>query len=472
MKRIYPPTQKDLAFGMGQSGKIHMGYKKRSRFAKLGGRVYLDYAATTPVDPWVLRAMQPYFSRTFGNPSSLHYFGQQAIAAVDDARETIAKTIGADFREIIFTGSATEANNLALRGVMRGISNFSRYAGSRVAGEIPISKQKPRIIISAVEHESVRETARELELEGVEVIEISVDRYGVVDLKKLEASLNERTALVSIIYANNEIGTVQPLFKIAQIISNFKKRITNYQFPISKRDAKKELEIYPLFHSDAAQAFQFLSCVPSDLSVDLMTFSAHKIYGPKGIGALYIGSRVWGLGSRKDKNILHPSGYTLTPFITGGGQEFGLRSGTENVPLIAGFAKAVEIANFLRGRERVRVKKLSDYFWAKLKRIAPRAELTVPCVEGVGTKSDAPEFLPNILNVHFPGVAAEYMITKLDLFGIAVSSGSACRSRAVQSSHVIGALGFSDERALETIRISLGRQTTTKGIDEALKKIK
>ncbi len=495
---------------------------------KIMKKIYLDYAATTPVDPRVLRAMQPYFSRAFGNPGSVHAFGQEAIAALDASRETVAKAIGADFREIIFTGSATEANNLALRGALLATSHWG--LGSRVRSSVREKKKvskslnpsghtpNPRIIISAVEHESVRETARDLEKDGVEVVEIPVDGRGVVDLKKLEASLNDRTILISVMYANNEVGTIQPIAEISKIVRNFRE-----ESGIMNKELRKNPFIHnssflhPLFHTDAAQAFQYLDCDPSRLGVDLMTLSAHKIYGPKGVGALYVGSGVWGLGSRAKKSVLNSSGYTPYPIIypitTGGGQEFGLRSGTENVPFIVGFAKAVELAVLARAREGERVQKLTDYFWNGLKKIFPGAEVNGGVkgqgswvmgqgsgvtghgssvrgegvkyqVSGVGgggvrrqvsgVKKDnaGVGFLPNILNVYFPGLAAEYLVTKLDLAGIAVSAGSACASRAARPSRVLESFGFSPARAKESVRFSFGRPTTKSEIDTALRRIK
>ena len=218
-------------------------------------KIYLDYAATTPVAPVVLRAMQPYFSEKFGNAGSLHSFGQEAMAAVDRSREIVAGSIGAAFQNIVFTGSATEANNLVFRGVV-------------ARSKIPA----PKIIVTTIEHESILETARNLESSGAaQIVYIPVDHYGIIDISRLKKELDERTILVSVMYANNEIGAIQPIREIAKII----------------RDAGK-FGILPLFHTDAAQAFQFLDCATSELEIDLMTLSSHKIYGPKRRrGALY-----------------------------------------------------------------------------------------------------------------------------------------------------------------------------------------
>jgi cysteine desulfurase len=383
-------------------------------------RIYFDYAASTPVDPRVLRAMKPYFLKEFGNPGSLHSYGQKAIGAVDASREAIARMIGAEFREIIFTDSATEANNLALRGAV----NFYKKNN--------VSAKQPRIIISSIEHESVLETARALENEGVEVMYLPVDKEGVVSLDTLKKALSENTILVSIMYVNNEIGTVQPLQEIAKIIADHK----------AKNSAKNNpSKIYPLFHADAAQAFQLFDCNVKTLGVDLMTLSAHKIYGPKGIGVLKITKE-------------------LEPEITGGGQEFGLRSGTENVPAIVGFAKAMELAAETRAKEVKRLSELRKALWASIKKIVPHAEINGPI-----TASHS----PHILNAYFKGHEAQDLLVKFDRAGIAVSSGSACRSRAIEPSYVLQALGFSKERATSSIRFSFGRQTTKGDVTKATK---
>ncbi len=221
-------------------------------------KIYLDYAASTPVDPEVEKAMRPYFRKIFGNPGSLHWFGQEASAAVFEARQKIAKALGAKYNEVFFTGSATEANNLALRGSLMSLKSL---------------KFEPKVIVSSIEHESVLETARNLEKSGVKVAYIPVDKNGIVRIDILKKELDEDTVLVSVMYANNEIGTIQPIKEITEIIKNFK-----IQNPKSKIQ----------FHTDAVQALQFLDCNVQNLGVDLMTISAHKIYGPKGIGALYI----------------------------------------------------------------------------------------------------------------------------------------------------------------------------------------
>lgn len=426
-------------------------------------KIYLDYAASTPVDKRVLEAMKPYFNEKYGNPGSLHSFGQEAVAAIDLARETIAGAIGAKFEEIVFTGSATEANNLALRGTVKAARFFLRGAGDSFKNQARENvgsfrsgaDEPPKIIVSAIEHESVLETAHDLEKEGVEVVVLPVSSDGFVDLEKLKAALDERTVLVSVMYANNEIGTIQPIAEIAEIIKNHKLKNKNY----------------PLFHTDAVQAFQYLNCNVDKLGVDLMTLSAHKIYGPKGIGALYVRNNELGIMNYgNEEPVIHNSKFIIQPLVTGGGQEFGLRSGTENVPSIVGFAKAVALAAGLREKEARRISNLRHYFWRELKKIYPTAE-----ANGIMNKKtiihNSSFILPNILNVYFPAQKAEDLLVKFDQAGIAVSSGSACRTRSAKPSHVLQALGLKMERVKSSIRFSLGRFVSKEEIEETLRRI-
>ena len=387
-------------------------------------RIYLDHAAATPADPEVMKAMEPYFSGQFANPGSVHAFGQQAIATIDRSREAIAAQIGAGFRDLVFTSSATEANNLVLRGAVAAFKK--RYPKSVT----------PRVIVSSVEHESILETAHDLAREGVAVHYVPVSAEGAVSLKNIKELLDEDTVLVSVIYAQNEIGAVEPVPEISRTIQEFRGK-----------------NIFPLVHTDAAQAFQFLDCNVDGLGIDLMTLSSHKIYGPKGAGALYIKG-----GAAKNKILMAE--------ITGGGQEFGMRSGTENVPAIVGFAKAAELITAGRERENKKIRSLTDTLWNGIKKIYPDAELN-----GKAALNDASEneHLPNILNVYFPGHHAEDLLTTWDLAGLAASSGSACRSRAVGPSYVIEAMGHSKERARSSIRFSLGRPTTKEEVVGALK---
>ncbi len=379
-------------------------------------RIYLDYAATTPVDESVKKVMEPFLSGLFGNAGSLHVYGQEASSALDLSREKVANLIGAGFREIIFTGSATEANNLAIRGAVK-------KAGSKHG------LSKPKIIISAIEHESVLETARDLAREsGAEIAILQVDKEGFVNPNELEKLLDKNTVLVSVMYANNEVGSVEPIKEIAAAIKKF----------------KNETGVYPLLHTDAVQAFQYLPCNVADLGVDLMTISSHKIYGPKGVGALYV------------KNI----SAGIDPIITGGGQEFGLRSGTENIAGIVGFASAAEIAAGIREKENERVERLRNLFYEKIKSSLREAELNGPNLSSPGR-------LPNNLNIYFPRSKADELLIACSTQGIAVSAGSACQSRSSAPSHVLRAMYGNDERAIGSLRITFGRGTTGKEIDTA-----
>jgi cysteine desulfurase len=403
-------------------------------------RIYLDHAASTPVDSRVLRAMRPYFSGEFGNPGSLHSFGQKAIAAVDASREEIGKLIGAKhFREVIFTSGATEANNLALRGAVEFYKKH--HAMSETGAD---SAARPRVIISSIEHESVLETAQALERDGVEVIKLPVNKEGVIDIVALKDALTEHTVIVSVMHVNNETGTIEPLREIRFMIDAFRKELAG-------NDSSSRLAVYPLLHTDAAQSFPYLYCDVELLGVDMMTLSSHKTYGPKGVGALYV---------RRNEAAFGDGGFPLIAQADGGGQEFGMRSGTENVPGIVGFAMAAQIAAAVRGKTSGRIVTLRDDFFDRVRHIAPEAEINGPMG---GAKA------PHILNIYFPGHAAQDLLTRFDRMGLAASSGSACRSRATESSYVIEALGYSKERAAESIRFSLGNETTKKEIVVAAK---
>ena len=396
--------------------------------------IYLDYAATTPVAPEVRRAMEPYFSVKFGNAGSLHAFGQEAIAALDASRETVACALGAEFREIIFTASATEANNLAIRGVVNGADRRAPMNG----------KRPRRIILSAFEHESVRETVYGLAGENTEIVIIPLSKSGTVDVEAFKSALTRETILVSVMYANNETGNIQPIREIADAIAVLKRmRRRPDDFP------------GPLFHTDATQAFQFLNCDVGMLGVDLLTISSHKIYGPKGAGALYI-----------KKEIQNQ----LTPIISGGGHEFGFRSGTENIPAIVGFAAADRAVSFRSSATR-KISALRNELWKGIRNAVPRAE-----INGVSARRGPAALpgtiLPNFLNVFFPGQGAQELLTRLDRIGIAASSGSACRAREHQPSYAIMALGHSSVRAKESIRFSLGWYTTHRDIRATIEALK
>jgi len=400
-------------------------------------RYYFDYAASTPVDSDAIKAMRPYFSDRFGNPGALHWFGQEASAAVFKARSSIAALLGCHYKEVVFTGSATEANNLALRGA---VARWQELNPSAV----------PKIVVSAIEHESVLETCEALKKTGAEIVIVPVDDKGIIDTKKLKSAIDNRTAVVSVMYANNEIGTIQPVSEIAGIISNFRKQMANNR---KNTISHKPLAIshWPLFHTDAVQAFNYLPCRTTELGADSITLSGQKIYGPKGVGILYIR----GLAGNNKKII---------PIITGGGQEMGVRSGTENVPAIVGFSKAAELVSESREFETKRLRKLQEYFLMRMEKIIPTARMN----------GDRKNRLPNNINLYFPlnsvgrNKSSQDLIIKLDLAGFAVSPGAACSARVCQPSHVLKAVGFSDERASNSLRITFGRQTRKQDIDKLL----
>lgn len=479
--------------------------------------IYLDHAATTPLLPAVRKAMEPYLNEKFGNAGSLHRFGQHAIDSIDGAREQIAKAIGTKFEEIIFTGSATEANNLALRGavkmaksvetdIFRNQNSFSpaeklsfpsprqlrQKSETKLVGSAGYSSKQSvstlkfpfRIIISSIEHDSVLQTAKDLEKDGVEIVYLPVDKCGVVDLEVLRKSLNEQTILVSVMYVSNEIGTIQPIAEISKIISKFKTEKLKEQKSFTKKSvseserarftAEREergreasgrvngwesetpsfrersgRDRFPIFHTDAVQAFRYMDCDVNKLGVDAITLSAHKIGGPKGVGALY--TRV-----------------KLPSLITGGGQEFGMRAGTENVAGIVGFGAAVCEAVKHRKENAKKVYLLRSTFAKGLREIVPDVQLNGPDWD---EKIDA-QFIPHILNVFFPAHLAEELMIRLDREDVAVSSGSACSSRASKLSHVLKAIGCSTDRIQCSLRFSFGPETTMKDVIEALRRIK
>ncbi len=371
-------------------------------------RIYLDHAATTYLDPAVKAAMDPFWQKNFGNPSSIHKEGCDARNILTASRKKIASLIGAAPDEIIFTNGGTESDNLAVFGVARQF-------------------KKGHIITSKIEHHAVLNPCEELEKSGFDVSYIGVSEEGIINLKEFKKSLRKDTILVSIMYANNEMGAIQPIKEIAKIIRDFK-RENNSQFP--------------LFHTDAIQAAGYLDMNVQRLGVDLLSVNASKIYGPKGAGFLYI---------RRGVKIL--------PIIYGGGQERGMRPGTENMAGIAGLAKAFEISQNKAEKEAKRLVVLRDYL-----------------IKGVLNKiSDS--FLnghdvlrlPNNANITIRGVEGESLVLYLDAAGIACSTGSACTSSSLEPSHVITALGRSKEDAHCSIRFTLGRKTQKSDIDYLLK---
>jgi cysteine desulfurase len=369
--------------------------------------IYLDYQATTPTDPRVVEAMLPYFTERFGNPgSSTHAFGHEAEAAVEQARAQLAALIGADAREIIFTSGATEANNLAIKGA----ADFHREQGR---------DHRDHIVTVATEHKCVLEAAKRLGRRGFRVTFLGVDRDGMVDPDAVKRVVDERTAIVSVMAANNEIGVIQPLAEIGATC----------------RAAGA------LFHTDAAQAIGKISFDINDLNVDLASISGHKIYGPKGIGALYVRRR--------------PRA-RVAPLFDGGGQERGMRSGTLPTPLCVGMGAAAAIATAEMADEAMRLADLRQRFLTRISALVP----------GILLNGDGDRRLPGNLNLSFPDVNATDLM--LACPGVAVSSGSACSSAELEPSYVLRALGFSDERAAASIRIGIGRMSNAGEIDRAV----
>jgi len=371
--------------------------------------IYLDHAATTPIRQEVLEAIRPYFSDIFGNPSSFHSPGKIAKDAMETSRETIAKILNCRTSEIIFTAGGTESDNLAILGAARANRDKGKH-----------------IITSKIEHPAVLEACKKLERDGFEVTYLPVDKEGIVRLDELKKALRKDTILVSIMYANNEIGTIQPITEIAKILRD---------------NTDKKKTCFPYFHTDACQASGALELDVIKLNTDLLTFNGSKIYGPKGIGALYA-----------------KKGVKIEPLIYGGGQERKMRSGTENVPAIVGLAKALELAQAERGKENARLAKLRDYF---IKEILKN-------IRGARLNGSALTRLPNNINISVPRVEGEAMVLYLDSYGIYVSTGSACSSASLLPSHVLLALGLSHDMAHNSLRFTLGRKTTKADLDYVL----
>ncbi len=369
--------------------------------------IYLDNNATTPTDPRVVETMLPYFSQHFGNAASRnHPFGWQAENAVDTAREQVANLINVDPREIIFTSGATEADNLALKGV------FEMYA-----------KKGNHIITLKTEHKAVLDSCKKIEKLGGEVTYLDVNREGLVDLGQLEAAITDKTILVSIMFANNETGVVQPMKEIGQIC------------------AKKGV----LFMSDATQAVGKIPVDPKELGIHLMAFTAHKMYGPKGVGALFV--------NRKNPRV------KVTSQMDGGGHERGMRSGTLNVPAIVGFGKAAELCQQEMADEAKRLSGLRD-----------RLESELCKIEETYINGSTKNRMPHVTNISFKHVEGEGLMMTFNQ-QIGVSSGSACTSASLEPSYVLIALGLGDDLAHSSLRLSLGRFTTDEEIDQAIEQI-
>lgn len=365
-------------------------------------RIYLDYAATTPVDERVLSAMMPYFSQKYGNSVSMHSEGRETGIAVEQSRKVVADFIGADINEVYFTGSATESNNTVLKGVMRANKEKGNH-----------------LIISAIEHDCVMNSAKYLKKQGMEVTMLPVDKFGLINLDELRRAIKPNTVLVSIMHANNEIGVIQDIGKIGEICR--------------KRGV--------LFHTDAAQSFGKEKINVVDQKIDLLTASAHKIYGPKGAAVLYV-----------------KKGIKIEPLLHGGGHESGLRSSTVNVAAVVGLAKAVEIYEKEGSTENDRLMKMRDRL----------IDSILGNIDNTSLNGDKTKRLANNVNISFNFVEGESLMLALDDMGLAVSTGSACSSNTLDPSHVIMAIGAGVEAAHGSIRFSLGRETTEKDIDYLL----
>ncbi|WXG46403.1 MAG: cysteine desulfurase family protein [Candidatus Atabeyarchaeum deiterrae] len=369
-------------------------------------RIYMDYSAGYPVDPRVLKEMLPYFTERFGNPSSVHSMGLEAKSAVENGRAGVAKLIGTDnVRQIGFTSGATESNNLAIKGV----AYRNKGKGNH-------------IISTPIEHMSILNTLKSLEKEGFEISYVPVDKYGLVDPEKLDSLITEKTILITLTYANGEIGTIQPIPQIGEIASD---------------------RNVPL-HVDAVAACGKISVNVKEEKIDLLTISSNDMYGPKGIGVLYVGEDV-----------------RIQPIIQGGGQEMGLRSGTENVPGIVGMGKAAELAKLEMKEEGKRLTKIRDKLIKGLLEKVDHAYLN-----GHPTKR-----VPNSANIRFSYVEGESMILNLDMLGVYVSSGSACTSKKLEPSHVLIGIGCQHEEAHGSLQFSLGKANTESDVDLILENL-
>jgi cysteine desulfurase len=368
-------------------------------------RVYLDYNATTPVEPEVLDVMLPYFSAEFGNAASIHTVGQRARAAVETARDQVAALLGARPQEIVLTSGGTESDNHAIFGIVRSAPGATKH-----------------VITTNIEHEAVLNTCQALEKDGVAVTYLPVNRDGVITAEQVEQAIRPHTVLITVMHANNELGTVQPLAQIGKLAA--------------------QRDIY--FHTDAVQSAGKLPLDVNALGVDLLSISGHKLYAPKGIGALYIRG-----GSR------------LQQFLYGGHHQRGFRPGTENVPGIVGLGKAAELARLSLTSDTDRVSKLRNTLEQGLAARIPDSHIN---------SANAPR-TPNTANLTFPGIEGEALVIALDLKGISVSTGAACSSGAVEPSHVLTAIGLSADDARASIRFSLGRHTTEAEINYALEAV-
>lgn len=366
--------------------------------------IYFDNAATTPLDPQVLKEMLPYLTEIYGNAESEHEAGFRAKEAIDNSLKEIAEVLSCTTSEIIFTSGGTEANNLAIFGTLK-------------------ASGKKHVITSEIEHPSILEPLKELEKSGIEITRLKVNNEGLINLNELKNAIKPETGLVTIIYANNEIGTIQRIQEIGKIARA-------HGVP---------------FHTDACQAPNYLPIDTKALNIDLMTLNGSKIYGPKGIGALYV-----------------KKGTPISPIIFGGDQQKGLRSGTQNTPAIVGFAKALKLAHDHRAENSQKTEKLANFFITELKKNLPNIKL----------KSPSNNRLPNILNITFPGIEGKELVFQLSAHGIYVSTGSACSTKKSTASHVLKAIGLTESEANSSIRFSFGKETTIDEIQSTLNILK
>ncbi|MCX6780424.1 MAG: cysteine desulfurase family protein [Candidatus Magasanikbacteria bacterium] len=374
--------------------------------------VYLDHAATTYTDKQVVDTMLPYFTEIYGNPSALYHKGIEANGALNEARRTASKLIGALPENIIFTAGGSESDNLAIYGIAQAHSDKGKH-----------------IITTAIEHHAVLHPIHDLEKQGYEVTYLKVNAEGFVNINDFKKALRPDTILVTIMYANNEVGTIEPISDIGrEILKHRKDNNTSY----------------PYFHTDACQAAEYLSLDVEKLHVDLMTINGSKIYGPKGIGMLYV-----------------RRGIRIKPQVLGGSQERKMRAGTENVPAIMGLAKALEIAQQHGQKENDRLIKLTNYFLKELEEKIPKIKLNGPPI-GEGR-------LANNLNIAFDGIEGEALLLYLDEYGIMCSNGSACTSESVEPSHVLTEMGLDTKLAQSSVRFTLGRTTEKDDIDYVMK---
>lgn len=382
-------------------------------------RIYVDYAALTPVDKRVIREMKRYGSAEYGNPSSLYKEGVAAKAAIILMRKKIADFFHAHADEILFTGSGTEANNIALQGVVADLITRQGKTYKDI-----------HMLISAIEHPSIIECVIALQKLGVQVEKIAVNERGIVDVKDLKEKIRPNTAIVSVMMVNNEIGTIQPIYEIAKLIRHARK--------VNGGSS------YPYFHTDASQAVQYIPMDVRNLGVDMITVDAHKMYGPRGIGALWL---------RRDTAI--------SPIIFGGKQERGLRSGTENLPGIAGFAKAFELIQGKYQKEVDRIRNIRENFLTQMLKEFPQAVLN----------GDREERIENNASIYFPGIDGEFLVLQLDAFGISCSTKSSCL-RDEDESYVIRAIGGDHARASSSIRFSFGRESRMSDISRIIRALK